>query len=44
MVIFTVDYALDPDNVAWVYETSRGLGFIPFVSNRQLDQYIDPVP
>ena len=23
--IFTVDYALDPENVAWVYETSRAL-------------------
>lgn len=44
MVIFTVDYALDPDNIAWVYETSRSLGFIPFVSNRQLDQYLEPVP
>jgi endo-alpha-1,4-polygalactosaminidase (GH114 family) len=44
MVIFTVDYALDPDNIAWVYEISRSLGFIPFVSNRQLDQYLEPVP
>ncbi len=43
MIIFTVDYALDPENIFWVYETSRALGFIPFVSNRALDQYIEPV-
>ena len=43
-IIFTVDYALEPENVAWVYETSRGLGFVPFVSNRALDRYIEPVP
>jgi cysteinyl-tRNA synthetase len=42
--IFTVDYALEPDNVAWVYATSRGMGFVPFVSNRALDRYVDPVP
>jgi len=42
--IFTVDYALDPENVAWVYETSRALGFVPFVSNRALDRYVEPVP
>jgi cysteinyl-tRNA synthetase len=43
-IIFTVDYALEPDNVAWVYETSRALGFVPFVSNRGLDRYVEPVP
>lgn len=43
-IIFTVDYALNPENIAWVYETSRALGFIPFVSNRALDQYVEPVP
>ena len=42
--IFTVDYALEPENVAWVYETSRALGFVPFVSNRALDRYVEPVP
>jgi cysteinyl-tRNA synthetase len=42
--IFTVDYALEPENVAWVYETSRALGFVPFVSNRGLDRYINPMP
>jgi cysteinyl-tRNA synthetase len=44
MLIFTVDYALEPENVAWVYETSRELGFVPFVGNRALDRYLDPVP
>lgn len=43
-VVFTVDYALKPENIAFVYETSRDMGFIPFVSNRALDVYIDPVP
>ena len=42
--IFTVDYALNPENVAWVYETSRDLGFVPFVSNRDLDRNVEPVP
>lgn len=43
-IVLTVDYALEPENVAWVYETSRGMGFIPFVSNRGLDRYVEPVP
>lgn len=43
-VIFTVDYALDPENVAWVYETSRALGFVPFAGSRALDRYVEPVP
>ncbi len=43
VLIFTVDYALEPGNVAWVYETSRALGFVPFVSDRALDRYIEPV-
>jgi len=43
LIIFTVDYALEPENVSWVYETSRGLGFVPFVGNRTLDQYVAPV-
>jgi hypothetical protein len=37
------DYALEPANVAWVYETSRALGFVPFVGSRALDRYVDPV-
>jgi endo-alpha-1,4-polygalactosaminidase (GH114 family) len=43
-IIFTVDYALQPENVAWVYETSRALGFVPFASNRALDRCVEPVP
>lgn len=42
--IFTVDYALEPENVARVHETSRALGFVPFVGNRTLDRYVEPVP
>jgi cysteinyl-tRNA synthetase len=42
LIVFTVDYALDPDNVAWVYQQARSLGFIPFVSNRALDRYVEP--
>jgi cysteinyl-tRNA synthetase len=41
-IILTVDYALQPENVAWVYDTSRGLGFVPFVGNRALDRYVEP--
>jgi cysteinyl-tRNA synthetase len=44
VVILTVDYALAPDNISWIYKTSRGLGFIPFASNRALDRFIEPVP
>ncbi len=43
-VIFTVDYALEAENVAQVYATARALGFIPFASNRMLDRYVAPVP
>ncbi len=42
--VFTVDYALQPENVAWVYQTSRGHGFIPFVANRGLDRFFESVP
>jgi cysteinyl-tRNA synthetase len=42
--VFTVDYALQPENVASVYQMSRSLGFIPFVSNRHLDRFVPPVP
>ncbi len=44
LIIFTVDYALEAENIAWVYQESRSLGFIPFVSNRALDRYVDPYP
>ena len=43
LLIFTVDYAIKPENITWVYETSRSLGFVPFVGNRALDRYQDPV-
>ncbi len=42
MKIFTIDYALEPENVAWIHETSRELGFVPFASNRALDQFVAP--
>jgi cysteinyl-tRNA synthetase, unknown class len=42
--IFTVDYALEPENIAWVYATSRNLDFVPFVGNRALNSYLEPVP
>ena len=41
-IIFTVDYALKSENIAWVYNMSRALGFVSFVSNRALDRYIEP--
>ena len=44
LTIFTVDYALEPQNIAWVSETSRALGFVPFVGNRMLDRYVEPLP
>lgn len=40
--IFTVDYALDPDNIRWIYETSSELGFIPFAGSRALDEFVEP--
>jgi cysteinyl-tRNA synthetase len=40
--IFTVDYALEDENVAWVYETARSLGFVPFVGSRALDGFREP--
>jgi cysteinyl-tRNA synthetase len=44
LVVFTVDYALDANNIAWVYRTSRANGFIPLVTNRGLDQFVEPYP
>jgi cysteinyl-tRNA synthetase len=40
--VFTVDYALDPANVAWVLETARSHGFVPFVGSRALDGFVAP--
>jgi cysteinyl-tRNA synthetase len=42
LVVFTVDYAVEYENIDWVYKTSRSYGFIPFVSNRLLDTYREP--
>lgn len=42
--ILTVDYALDPANVAWIYAQSRALGFVPFAGARSLDRFIPPQP
>jgi cysteinyl-tRNA synthetase, unknown class len=44
LTIFTIDYAVEEDNIEWVYETSRSYGFIPFVSNRWLNEFKAPVP
>jgi cysteinyl-tRNA synthetase len=41
-VVLTVDYALEPQNVARVLEASRALGFVPFVTGRALDMYVPP--
>ena len=42
LIIFTVDYALEADHIALVYDTSLGLGFVPFVGSRALDRFIEP--
>ena len=42
--IFTVDYALEPENVAWLYRTAREQGFVPFVGSRALDEFVAPFP
>lgn len=44
VLIFTVDYALEPENVAWVYQAAREQGFIPFVGGRALDEFVSPYP
>ncbi len=44
LVIFTIDYALEPENAAWVYAASRELGFVPFVGGRALDRFVEPMP
>ena len=44
VLIFTVDYALEPENVAWLYRTAREQGFIPFVGSRALDEFVAPFP
>jgi len=44
VIIFSVDYALQEDNIAWVYREARRLGFIPFVGSRALDRFVEPYP
>jgi len=39
-VVFTIDYAVEAENIAWIYQTSRELGFIPFVGERDLGKFI----
>jgi cysteinyl-tRNA synthetase len=40
--IFTVDYALEPENVGWIFDAARSLGFVPFVGSRALDGFVEP--
>ena len=42
--IFTVDYALDPANMAAALSEARARGFVPFVAGRGLDTWIAPPP
>jgi cysteinyl-tRNA synthetase len=42
--VFTVDYATDPANIEAVFQNARMLGFVPFVSTRALNQYVEPIP
>jgi cysteinyl-tRNA synthetase len=41
-VVLTVDYAVQPENVARIYQASRALGYIPYVAPRALDRYLPP--
>ncbi|HRK72103.1 MAG TPA: endo alpha-1,4 polygalactosaminidase [Micropepsaceae bacterium] len=43
-IVFTVDYALKPENIARVTRQSRGHGFVPFVGARPLTDYVEPLP
>ena len=38
--VFTVDYALDPRNIARIYTLSRSYGFVPFAGNRTLNTFV----
>ena len=44
LVVLSVDYAVEPDNIATVYREQRSRGFVPFTSGRLLDRWIEPVP
>ena len=41
--VFTVDYAVQQDNIDAVYTNSKNLGYIPFVGERALANYIEVV-
>jgi cysteinyl-tRNA synthetase, unknown class len=41
--IFTVDYAVEGDNVKAIMSASRGNGFVPFAGARLLKDYVGPV-
>lgn len=41
--VFTIDYALEPRNVATARDNARHHGFVPFMTARDLDRYI-PLP
>jgi cysteinyl-tRNA synthetase len=41
-IVLTVDYTVEPDNVARVYQASRALGYIPYVGPRALDRFLPP--
>ncbi len=43
LIVFTVDYAVEDNNIEWVTAESRDYGFVPFVSNRALDQFVEPL-
>ncbi|MEJ2607511.1 MAG: endo alpha-1,4 polygalactosaminidase [Anaerolineales bacterium] len=43
LVVFSVDYALEVENIIWILQTSRSYGFVPFVGARALDRYIEIV-
>ena len=43
-IIFSMDYTLRPDNVAWVYKTSRRIGFDTFAREWRLGICLAPFP
>ncbi|MCP3682869.1 MAG: hypothetical protein GY861_09285 [bacterium] len=43
LIVFTVDYAIKERNINYAYTESKKLGFIPFVSNRELNQFVEPM-
>lgn len=42
LMVFTVDYALDFNNINLLYARSRNRGFTPFVTNYDLDTFKNP--